>query len=157
MSPFIGEIHISNVTRRFIKSMLDVMQPGDIIRAVALNTHEIPVQLSVVGPELGVVFAKCRKCGEPLILTTYNNMICPKCEYRETREVASDYGVMFGLEVRPDLAPQRRHYRRTAGGNSRSYPQRGGRRNDRPRYGSQGRSDTRRGGKRSPRHNRGRI
>ncbi|MFW9845774.1 MAG: exosome complex RNA-binding protein Csl4, partial [Candidatus Thorarchaeota archaeon] len=28
LSPFIGEIHISNVTRRFVKSMSDVLQKG---------------------------------------------------------------------------------------------------------------------------------
>ncbi len=154
-SPFIGELHISNVTRRYVKSMLDVLQPGDIIRAVALNTHEIPVQLSIVGPEYGVVFAKCRKCGDPLVLTTHNNMICLKCENRETREVASDYGVMFGLEVKPDLAPRRRSYRRGDSGGFRSQS-RGPPRGDRRRYGSRGGSDSRRGSRRQNYRDRGR-
>ena len=107
-SPFLGEIHISNVTRRFVKSMRDVLSPGDIVRAIALNTHEIPAELSLVGPELGVVHAKCVKCGYPLVLTTHNNLICLRCDHRETREVSNDYGLMFGLVPRPDLAPRRR-------------------------------------------------
>ncbi|MHA1772339.1 MAG: exosome complex RNA-binding protein Csl4 [Candidatus Thorarchaeota archaeon] len=107
-NPLIGEIHISNVTRRYVKSMHDVLKPGDIVRAKTLNTHTIPVELSLVGPELGVIFAKCGKCGHPLTLTTHNNMICLQCENRETRETAKDYGQRFGLEVRPDLAPRRR-------------------------------------------------
>jgi exosome complex component CSL4 len=134
-SGLVGEIHISNVTRRYVKSMLDVLKVGDIIRASSANTHEIPVELSLVGPEFGVLLAKCSKCGNPLTLTTQNNMFCLRCENRETREVASDYGQKFGLETRPDLAPKRRSYDRDRGGRG----DRGGRRYDRG-------SDDRRGG-----------
>ncbi|TFG32326.1 hypothetical protein EU527_10400 [Candidatus Thorarchaeota archaeon] len=111
-SGLIGEIHISNVTRRFVKSMHDVLRVNDIIRATSLNTHELPIELSVVGPDFGVLLAKCSKCGNPLTLTTFNNMFCLRCENRETREVAKDYGQNFGLEARPDLAPKRRSYDR---------------------------------------------
>ncbi|MFW9808014.1 MAG: exosome complex RNA-binding protein Csl4 [Candidatus Thorarchaeota archaeon] len=131
-SGILGELHISNVTRRYVKSMLDVLKHGDIIRAVATNTHEIPVKLSLVGQEFGVVFANCSRCGNPLTLTTHNNMFCLRCENRETREVANDYGQIFGLEARPDLAPRRRSYE------GRRYDRddrggRGGRRFDGPR------------------------
>ena len=43
-----GEIHISNVTRRFVKSMHDVLCVNDIIRATALNSHELPIELNMV-------------------------------------------------------------------------------------------------------------
>jgi exosome complex component CSL4 len=117
-SPLVGEVHISNVTRRFVKSMHDVLALTDIVRAAAINTHEIPVQLSLVGPDLGVIYARCTKCGHPLSVTTYNNMICLNCEYRFTREVTKDYGLRFGLEPRPDLAPRtrRRSYDDQRGG-----------------------------------------
>ncbi|MHA2212512.1 MAG: exosome complex RNA-binding protein Csl4 [Candidatus Thorarchaeota archaeon] len=141
-SPILGEIRINNVTRRFVKSMLDVLRSGDVVRGVALNTHDIPVQLSLVGPELGVILGTCVRCGHDLLLTTRNNMICLRCENRETREVTNDYGNSFGLEVRVDLAPRRRSYddRRDSRG-PRRYESRGsGRRG--------GRSDDRRGGDR---------
>jgi exosome complex component CSL4 len=143
-SGLIGELHISNVTRRYVKSMQDVLKQNDIVRAAALNTHEIPVKLTLVGPELGVVFAECVKCGNALTLTTHNNMFCLRCENRETREVANDYGLRFGLEARPDLAPRRRSYE------SRPYDRdnhrdRGGRRFDGPR-GRGGDRHDRRGG-----------
>lgn len=109
-SPFVGEIHISNVTRRYVKSMHDVIRLGDIIRGMATNTHSIPVQLTLVGPNLGVLLGKCSKCGNPLTLTSHNNLVCLSCENRETREVATDYGQRFGLEPRPDLAPKRRSF-----------------------------------------------
>ncbi|NHJ13967.1 MAG: RNA-binding protein [Candidatus Thorarchaeota archaeon] len=138
LSPMAGEIHISNVTRRFVRSMSDVIRPGDIVRAVALNTHTIPVELGLIGPELGVLLGKCVKCGNDLTLTTYNNLICLHCEHRETREVTKDYGHMFGLEQRTDLAPRRRSYDDRREDRGRGGP--GGRRDDR-RYGSRDRRD----------------
>jgi len=143
-SGLVGELHISNVTRRYVKSMLDVLKLNDIVRAVALNTHQIPVKLSLVGQELGVVIASCSRCGNSLTLTTHNNMFCLRCENRETREVTTDYGKRFGLEARPDLAPRRRQYEdrrddrggrrfdgpRGRGGNRRFGDRRGDRRGD---------------------------
>jgi len=128
-SGLVGELHISNVTRRYVKSMQDVLKQNDIVRAAALTTHEIPVKLTLVGPELGVVYGECTKCGNSLTLTTHNNMFCLRCENRETREVANDYGLRFGLEARPDLAPRRRSYEH------RRYDRddRGGRRFEGPR------------------------
>lgn len=141
-SGLVGELHISNVTRRYVKSMLDVLKQNDIIRAVAMNTHEIPVKLSLVGQDLGVVLAFCSKCGNALTLTTHNNMFCLKCENRETREVVKDYGMSLGLEARPDLAPRRRSYegRRFDRGDRR-----GGRRYDGQRGRGRSRRDDRRG------------
>ncbi len=118
-SPLVGEIHISNVTRRYVKSMRNVVSQGDVVQAHALNTHEIPVELSLVGKEFGVLFSRCVKCGYPLTLTTRNNMICLRCENRETREVAEDYGEKFGLQKRPELAPQRKPYDRRDRGSRR--------------------------------------
>ena len=153
LSGLVGELHISNVTRRYVKSMLDVLRQNDIVRVAALNTHQIPVELTMVGPDLGVVYSECVRCGNPLTLTTHNNMFCLRCENRETREVANDYGIRFGLEARPDLAPRRRSYdrrqydrddrrgrggrryddRRSRGGDRRSRRGDGRRRDDRRR------------------------
>lgn len=145
-SPFAAQIHISNVTRRFVRSMGNVVRQGDIVRGIALNSHEIPVDISLVGPELGVLRAKCVKCGNDLTLTSNNNMFCLRCENRETREVARDYGVMFGIEPRKDLAPRRRSYddRRRDGG-PRSFDRRD-RRSGSTRYG-EGRGDRSRDGR----------
>ncbi|MHA1287525.1 MAG: exosome complex RNA-binding protein Csl4, partial [Candidatus Thorarchaeota archaeon] len=143
-SGLVGEIRISNVTRRFVKSMHDVMRGTDIVRAKAMNTHGIPTELSVVGPDLGVILAKCSRCGNSLTLTTNNNMFCLRCENRETREVASDYGQQFGLEARPDLAPRRRSYDRDR--YDRRDNRRGGGRYDNRSRGRDRRSDRDRGG-----------
>ncbi|MHA2358738.1 MAG: hypothetical protein ACXAB5_00555, partial [Candidatus Thorarchaeota archaeon] len=139
-SGIVGELHISNVTRRYVKSMLDILKQNDIVRAVALNTHQIPVKISLVGQELGVVLANCSRCGNQLTLTSHNNMFCLRCENRETREVTNDYGQSFGLEARPDLAPRRRSYE----GRRYDRDDRGGRRFD----GKRGRGGDRRYGDR---------
>jgi exosome complex component CSL4 len=148
LSGLVGEIRISNVTRRFVKSMHDVMRNNDIVRAKALDTHKIYTELTVVGPDLGVILAKCSRCGNPLTLTTYNNMFCLRCENRENREVASDYGQQFGLEARPDLAPRRRTYDRDSydrrGGGRYDSRSRGGGRSDRGRGDYERRNDRRR-------------
>ncbi|MFQ5832927.1 MAG: exosome complex RNA-binding protein Csl4 [Candidatus Thorarchaeota archaeon] len=145
-NPLQGEIHISNVTRRFVRSMADVIRQGDIVRGIALNSHEVPVEISLVGPELGVLRAKCVKCGNDLTLTSYNNLFCLRCENRETREVANDYGVLFGIESRKDLAPRRRSYDdRGRGDRHRSFDRRGGR--SRPRRYGDRRDDRDRGGR----------
>lgn len=142
-----AEIHISNVTRRFVKSMHDALREGDIIRAVALNTHRIPVEISLVGHDLGVLYGKCVKCGNKLTLTTHNNLYCLRCENRETREVAKDYGADFNLETRPDLAPRRRSYDdRRYGGRDRRYDRGRGSRDRGRRYDD--RRDRRGGGRR---------
>ena len=114
--PIVGQIFVANVTRRYVKSLHDVLSPGDIVRAVALNTHRIPIQLSLVGPDLGVIHAKCKKCGDSLVVTVQTNLFCLRCEDRSTREVTKDYGLMFGLEHRQDLAPRRRSYDDRGGG-----------------------------------------
>ena len=147
-SGLVGEIHISNVTRRYVKSMHDVMRTTDIVRAKAVNTHEIPTVLSVVGPELGVILARCSRCGNYLTLTTNNNMFCLRCENRETREVANDYGQLFGLEARPDLAPRRRSYDRDD-----RYDRRGGGRYDNRSRGGGRSYDDRRSDRGRGRHN----
>lgn len=142
-SGLVGELHISNVTRRYVKSMLDVLKQNDIVRAVTLTTHQIPVKISLVGQDLGVYLAYCSRCGNELTLTTHNNMFCLRCENRETREVVKDYGMSHGLEARPDLAPRRRSYdeRRFDRDDRRG---RGGRRYD----GQRGRGGSRRGDRR---------
>lgn len=80
-------------------------------------------------------------------------MFCLRCENRETREVASDYGQQFGLEARPDLAPRRRSYDRDrydrrddrrGGGRYDSRGRGGDRRSDRDRGGRDRRTDRRR-------------
>jgi exosome complex component CSL4 len=151
-SPWVGEVHISNVTRRYVKSMRDVIGQGDIVRAVSLSTHSIPVELSLVGPELGVMLSKCRVCGTELSLTTHNNLVCLKCENRETREVASDYGRRFGIEPRPDLAPKRRTY---GGDRERRFSDRSGERRERRPPRTAGRRSTEDRDRRRPDSRRG--
>ncbi len=95
--PITGEIHISNVTTRYLKSMRDALTIGDIVRAKVISTHVLPVSLSIMGNSLGVIRATCVKCGDYLRILKGNTLICPTCRNREHRAIAKDYGVMFGI------------------------------------------------------------
>jgi len=98
--PITGEIHISNVTTRYLKTMRDALTIGDIVRAKVISTHVLPVSLSIMGSSLGVIRATCVNCGDYLRILKGNTLICPSCRNRERRAIAKDYGVMFGISNR---------------------------------------------------------
>ena len=95
--PITGEIHISNVTTRYLKSIHDALTIGDIIRAKVISTHVLPVSLSIMGSTFGVIRATCVNCGDYLRILKGNTLICPTCRNRERRAIAKDYGIMFGI------------------------------------------------------------
>jgi exosome complex component CSL4 len=89
--PYTGEIHISGVERQYGKDMAMAMRNGDIIRAKIINTKNKMVQLSVQGPEYGVIYAYCTRCGTLLELQS-GRLQCSKCDRSERRKFASTYG-----------------------------------------------------------------
>lgn len=90
-SPFTGEIHISGVERQFAKDMTMAMRNGDIIKAKVINTKNKMIQLSVNGPEYGVIYAYCTRCGTVLEMQK-GRLNCSKCDRSERRKFASTYG-----------------------------------------------------------------
>ena len=90
-SPYTGEIHISGVERQYAKDMTMAMRNGDTIKAKIINTKNRMVQLSVQGPEYGVIYAHCTRCGTILELQN-GRLQCSKCDRSERRKFASTYG-----------------------------------------------------------------
>ena len=90
-SPFTGEIHISGVERQYAKDMTMAMRNGDTIKAKIINTKNRMIQLSVQGPEYGVIYAYCTRCGTLLELQS-GRLQCSKCDRSERRKFASTYG-----------------------------------------------------------------
>jgi len=86
-----GEIHTYSVEREFSKDMAMAMRNSDIIRAKVINTKNRMIQLTVRGPEYGVIYAYCTRCGTLLELQR-GRLNCPKCDRGERRKVASTYG-----------------------------------------------------------------
>lgn len=90
-SPYTGEIHISGVERQYAKDMTMAMRNGDTIKAKIINTKNRMIQLSVQGPEYGVIYAYCTRCGTLLELQG-GRLQCSKCDRSERRKFASTYG-----------------------------------------------------------------
>jgi exosome complex component CSL4 len=91
VEPFTGVIHISDVDRQFSKDVGLAMRNGDIIKAKVINTKNRIVQLSVKGPEYGVIYAHCSRCGS-LMEIQRGRIHCSKCERNERRKIAKNYG-----------------------------------------------------------------
>ena len=89
--PYTGEIHISGVERQFSRDMTMAMRNGDTIKAKIINTKNRMIQLSVQGPEYGVIYAYCTRCGTLLELQR-GRLQCSKCDRSERRKFASTYG-----------------------------------------------------------------
>jgi exosome complex component CSL4 len=90
-TPYTGEIHISGVERQFSKDMTMAMRNGDIIKAKIINTKNRMILLSVQGPEYGVIYGYCTRCGTLLDLQN-GRLQCSKCNRSERRKFASTYG-----------------------------------------------------------------
>jgi len=88
---FTGEVHISSVEREFSRDMAMAMKNSDIIKARIINTKNKMNLLSVRGPEYGVVYGYCTRCGTLLELQR-GRLNCPKCDRGERRKIASTYG-----------------------------------------------------------------
>ncbi len=91
-SPYTGVIHISNVSGGFVKNMGLAVRSGDVIKAKIINTKNRIVQLSIEGPEYGVIYAFCSRCGATLEYRK-TRLHCPSCERVERRKVAKTYGM----------------------------------------------------------------
>ena len=88
---YTGVIHISDVSREFGRNLEMALRNGDIIRAVVANTKNRIIQLSMTGPEYGVVYAYCSRCGGILEMDK-GKLTCPRCKRVERRQYARSYG-----------------------------------------------------------------
>lgn len=86
-----GVIHISDMSRDYIKNIDSAVRNGDIIKAKLVNSKNNLNQLSLAGPEYGVVYSFCSRCGEVLNFTQ-GKLTCPTCTRVERRKVARTYG-----------------------------------------------------------------
>lgn len=90
--PFSAILHVSFVSKFFVKSLRDAIKPGDIIIAEIIGDKNTPYQLTTAGRDLGVVQAYCSNCGGSLVLNNKRQLICPKCGSVERREISDKYG-----------------------------------------------------------------
>jgi exosome complex component CSL4 len=85
-----GSLHVSKVKQDFLKDITTAFKICDIIRAKVIQVKP-SLQLSTQEKDLGVINANCIQCQIPLSQKS-KELICPKCETKSRRKIASDYG-----------------------------------------------------------------
>ena len=86
-----GVIHISDISRDYIKNIDSAIKNGDVVKGKLVNVVNRLNQTTLEGPEYGVVYAYCSRCGG-LLEQKQGKLICPDCERVERRKTAKSYG-----------------------------------------------------------------
>lgn len=90
-SSYFGNIHVSQISNKYIDKITDAFQITDILRAKVIKKNFNEFTLSTVGRDVGVIHADCVICGSTLNKVGLNKLTCPLCENVETRKLSSDY------------------------------------------------------------------
>lgn len=90
-SSYMGNIHVSQISHKYVENITEAFQLTDIIRAKVISKEDTEYSLSTIGKELGVVHADCTICGNTLEKIDYNKLRCERCGHVETRKLAQDY------------------------------------------------------------------
>ena len=90
-SSYFGNVHVSQISERYIEKIQDAFQITDIIRARVISINQNEYNLSTSGKELGTIYADCVICGTPLDKIGNNRLRCGRCGNTETRKLSSDY------------------------------------------------------------------
>ncbi len=91
-SNYFGNIHVSQISDRYVEKISDAFQITDIIRARVIEQDYNEYKLSTSGKNLGVIYADCVICGDPLIKIGQNKLKCDRCGNVESRKITDDYG-----------------------------------------------------------------
>jgi exosome complex component CSL4 len=86
-----GVIHISDLSRDYIKNIDSALKSGDILKGKLVNIVNRLNQTSLEGSEYGVIYAYCSRCGG-LLEQKQGKLICPDCGRIERRKTAKNYG-----------------------------------------------------------------
>ena len=90
-SGYFGNIHVSQISDRYVEKIQEAFQITDIIRARVIKINFTEYDLSTSEKNLGVIYADCVICGTPLVKISYNKLRCERCGNQETRKIANDY------------------------------------------------------------------
>jgi len=82
-------IHVSKLSNRYVEDASEKVRVTDIVRGEVIQAKP-SIQLTTAKPHLGVVYARCRHCREPLQRKD-SKLHCEKCENTEYRKLSRDY------------------------------------------------------------------
>ena len=90
-SAYMGNVHVSEISNKYVEKIQDVYKITDIIRAKVIGQESNEYKLSTSGKNLGVIHAECIICGTVLDKDGFNKLECPRCGNIEYRKLADDY------------------------------------------------------------------
>lgn len=91
-SYFFGNVHVSQISNKYVEYITEAFQVTDIIRAKVVEEKENEYDLSTTGKDFGVIHADCTVCGTNLEKIGFNKLRCSMCGNIEKRKLANDYG-----------------------------------------------------------------
>ena len=83
-------IPVNKISREHIRSVKDEVGIGDIVKGTIAKAEDNMVDISIYGPQYGVVRAFCFDCRKQMVLKE-GALICTDCEKRERRKLSSEY------------------------------------------------------------------
>lgn len=86
---FSAQLHVSQVSKEYIKSIFDSVNINDRILA-KVTTGWSPYQLSTVDDDLGVIYSTCSRCGAELVLKK-GRLCCVKDGIAERKKISRSY------------------------------------------------------------------
>jgi exosome complex component CSL4 len=90
-SSYFGNIHVSQISHKYVDKIADAFQITDIVRAEVIEENVNEYKLSTVGKNLGVIHADCSICGTALDKIGFNRLRCERCGHVENRKLSNDY------------------------------------------------------------------
>ncbi len=90
-SSYMGNIHVSEISNKYVEKIQDAFQGTDIVRAKVIGKESNEFKLSTVGKNLGIIHADCTICGTTLDKIGFNKLQCSMCGNVENRKLADDY------------------------------------------------------------------
>jgi len=91
-SSYFGNIHVSQISKKYIERISEAFQTTDIIRSKVIEQNYNEYKLSTVGRNFGVIHADCLICGTTLKKIGIDRLRCSRCGNLESRKLADDYG-----------------------------------------------------------------
>lgn len=91
-SSYLGNIHVSQISNKYVEEINEAFQLTDIVRAKVETENCGEYNLTTIGKDLGVIHADCAICGTPLNKIGFNKLKCSMCGHFEKRKLSEDFG-----------------------------------------------------------------
>lgn len=88
MEPISGILHISQITSKYLQTITEAVKPSDIIKAKPISFTP-PIALTIKQKDLGVILARCSRCGAFMVKQDEEHLKCPVCDNVESRKIGT--------------------------------------------------------------------